>query len=197
MDPCPSGGKVGSVTPHMVMPITVEPSKPRMCHDERFLNPCIKDFPFSLDVITDLPRYVHKSNFQTTCDDKSGYDHVRLSTESLTYLGLVWSGWYFIFNTLHFGWKASTYLYHSIGLVTTSYIRSHGVPFSQYMDDRHFGQLQIRRNAPSCSWSDFHRAQAALYIACYILIDLGYCIGLKSKSPLLFLHKRQFFWGML
>ena len=30
MDPCPSGGKVGSVTPHMVTPITVEPSKPRM-----------------------------------------------------------------------------------------------------------------------------------------------------------------------
>lgn len=176
-------GKVGEVSPpHLVMPITVEPSKPRMCHDERFLNLWIKDLPFSLDLITDLPRYVHKGNFQTTCDDKSGYDHIRLSTESRTYFGLEWSGWYFVFNTLPFGWKASAYLYHSVGLVATSYIRSHGVPCSQYIDDRHFGQLQIRRNAPPCSWSDFQRAQAALYIACYILLDLGYFIGLKKST---------------
>lgn len=59
-------GKVGEVPPpHLVMPITIEPSKPRMCHDERFLNLWIRDLPFSLDLITDLPRYVHKNSFQT------------------------------------------------------------------------------------------------------------------------------------
>ena len=36
-------GEVGKVNPpHMVIPITVEPTKPRMCHDERFLNCWIK-----------------------------------------------------------------------------------------------------------------------------------------------------------
>ena len=170
--------------PHLVMPITIEPTKPRMCHDERFLNLWIKDLSFSLDLITDLPRYVHNNSFQTTCDDKSGYDHVRLSPNSRTYFGFQWNGWYFVFNTLPFGWKASAYLYHSIGLIATSYIRSHGIPCSQYIDDRHFGELQIRRSAPPCSWSGFQRAQAALYIACYILIDLGYFTGLK-KSTLL------------
>ena len=31
------GEKVGSVQPtHLFLPITVEPTKPRMCHDERF-----------------------------------------------------------------------------------------------------------------------------------------------------------------
>ena len=92
-------GKVGEVSPpppHLVMPITVESSKPRMCHDERFLILWIRDLSFSLDLITDLPRYVHKGNFQTTCDDKSGYDHVLLSTESRTYFGLEWRGWYFV-----------------------------------------------------------------------------------------------------
>ena len=178
-------GKVGEVSPpHLVMPITIEPTKPRMCHDERFLNLWIIDLPFSLDLITNLPRYVHNNSFQTTCDDKSGYDHVRLSPNSRTYFGLQWNGWYFVFNTLPFGWKASAYLYHSIGLIATSYIRSHGIPCSQYIDDRHFGELQIRRTAPPCSWSGFQRAQAALYIACYILIDLGYFIGLE-KSTLL------------
>lgn len=57
-------GKVGEVSPpHLVMPLTIEPSKPRMCHDERFLNLWIRDLPLSLDVITDLPRYVHKGSF--------------------------------------------------------------------------------------------------------------------------------------
>ena len=43
--------EVGKVNPpHLVIPITVEPSKPRMCHDERFLNCSIKDCPFSLKI---------------------------------------------------------------------------------------------------------------------------------------------------
>ena len=49
-------GKVGSVQPpHLVGPITVEPTKPRMCHVERFLNLWIKDLPLSLDYISGLP----------------------------------------------------------------------------------------------------------------------------------------------
>ena len=40
-------GRVGEVTPpHLVLPLTSEPSKPRLCHDERFLNQWIKDLPF-------------------------------------------------------------------------------------------------------------------------------------------------------
>ena len=191
-------GRVGEVPPsHLVMPITVELSKPSVCqHDERFFNLWIKYLPLSLDLITDLPRNVHKGSFQITCDDKSGYDHIRLSPDSRTWFGLQWNAWYFVFNTLPFGWKANTYLYHSIGVVATSFIRSHGVPCSQYIDDRHFGELQIRRNAPPCLWSDFQGTQAALYIACYIFIDLRYFIGLEMS----FLVPTQapifFFWGM-
>lgn len=47
-----------------------------MCHDERFLNLWIRDLPFLLDYITSLPRYVFKSHYQTTFDDKSGDDHI-------------------------------------------------------------------------------------------------------------------------
>ena len=43
-------GKVGECTPpYLVMPLTVEPTKPRLCHDERFLNLWVKDSPFTLD----------------------------------------------------------------------------------------------------------------------------------------------------
>ena len=87
-------GRVGEVhPPYLVMPITVEPSKPRMCHDERFINLWIRDLPFSLDYITGLPCHVFKSHYQTTFNDKSGYDHIRLSP--FTFVGLEWKGWYF------------------------------------------------------------------------------------------------------
>ena len=101
-------GRVGEVDlPHLVMPLTVEPSKPRLCHDERFLNLWIRDFPLKLDSIADLLRYVRKSHFQTSMDDKSGYDHMELSEESRKYFCLQWRGWYFVYNTIPFGWKGS------------------------------------------------------------------------------------------
>ena len=172
-------GEVGKVhPPHLVMPITVEPSKPRMCHDERFLDCWIKDCPFTLDYITDLPRYVLPGHFQTSFDDKSGYDHVRLHPSSSTFFGLQWKGWYFVFTTIHFGWKASAFVYHSIGMAATNYIRSLGVPCSQYIDDRHCGQLCLLFT--QSSYPGFALAEMAAFIACTILISLGYFIGLKK-----------------
>ena len=81
-------GKVSSVDPpHLVMPNTVEPTKLRMCHDERFLKLWIKDSPFSLDYITNLPKYVGLNHSQTTLDNKSSYDHVLLQPQSRTSFG--------------------------------------------------------------------------------------------------------------
>ena len=133
--------------PHLVMPFPVESSIPRLCHEEWFLNLWVKDLPFSLDKITDLPHYVGKDHYQTVLDDKSGYDHALLTDQSQTFFGLQWSGWYFCCWTIPFVWKTSAYLYHTIGLAATSYARSLGVPSrsSQYIDDRHLYQLQIQR----------------------------------------------------
>lgn len=179
-------GKVGFVyPPRLVMPLTIEPSKPRLCHDERFLNLWIRDLPLTLDYISNLPRYVGRNHFQSTMDDKSGYDHVKLSSNSRTYFGLEWNGWYFVYNTIPFGWKASAYLYHTIGMAATSYVRSLGVPCSQYIDDRHVGQLApLSQSSKTVTrWSDFEYADAATFICASVLVSLGYFIGL-SKSCL-------------
>ena len=57
-------GKIGECSPpHLVLPLTVEPSKLRLCHDERFLNLWIRDLPFKLDHLKDLPRYVLPGHF--------------------------------------------------------------------------------------------------------------------------------------
>lgn len=45
-------GKLGQCElPHIVIPLTIEPSKPRLCHDERYLNLWIKDNPFHLETL--------------------------------------------------------------------------------------------------------------------------------------------------
>ena len=163
------------------MPITIEASKPRMCHDERFLNLWIKDSPFSLDYITNLPWYVGLNHFQTTLDDRSGYDHVPLHPESRTYFGLEWKGFYFMYKTLPFGWKASAYVYNTISMAATCHIRSLGVPCSNYIDDKHLGQLRPLYQANS-QYSNFELSDMVTFIACSVLLALGYFLE-SRKVP--------------
>ena len=54
------------VPPRLVLPLTVEPSKPRLCHDEQYLNLGIRDLPFKLDHLCDLLRYVLPGHFLTS-----------------------------------------------------------------------------------------------------------------------------------
>ena len=57
-------GKVGDgFSPYLVMPLTIEPPKPRLCNANRFLNLWIRDVPFKLDSLAGLPRYVFPSSF--------------------------------------------------------------------------------------------------------------------------------------
>ena len=115
-------GRFGLVKrPYLVLPLTVEPSKPRLCHDARFLNLWMQDNPFTLDGVTDLPGYVSKDSYQTVLDDKSGYDHILLDDDSKTFFGIQWGGWYFKYNTLPFGWKICPYVYHSTGLMVSNF----------------------------------------------------------------------------
>ena len=78
--------------PHLVMPITVEPSTPRMFHDKTFLNLWMKTPSVTFDPTTNLPRYVdpkHCQSKQSRLDDKSGYDHFLLSEDSRTLFWVV------------------------------------------------------------------------------------------------------------
>ena len=108
-------------------------------------------------------------------------------------VGFQWAGWWFVNNVLPFGWKTSPYIYQSLGLVATQTLRSSGVPCSQYIDDRHLGQLRRAISSRDvelcpttlCSVQD-DRVQLALnacYMAIRILTSLGYFLNL-SKSVL-------------
>lgn len=186
-------GKVGEVQPpHLVMPLTVEPSKPRLCNDTRFLNLWMVDRPFRLDHLQDLPWYVSPGSYQTVCDDKSGYDHILIRDSSKPYLGFEWGGWYFTSNTIPFGWKLSAYLYHATGSLASQYFRTVGIPCSLYIDDRHSSHIRFSGSSPppvvcastSIDRCNFTLANVAIFVVCYVLIALGYTIGL-DKSVLI------------
>ena len=97
-------GKVNHDEPRSaVLPLTVEPSKPRLCIDGRYVNLWMRDCPFSLDKLIDVTCYASRDSYLTKCDDKSGYDHVCLQRDSQRYFGFQWSGWWFVCTTLPFG----------------------------------------------------------------------------------------------
>lgn len=131
--------------PHLILPLVVEPTKPRLCHDERFLNLWVKDMPFKLDTLNDVPRLINEDSFMTSVDDKSGYDHILLEDESRTLFGIQFGGWYMVYNTLPFGFKASAYIYHTVGLAAVSRCRELGVPCLLYIDDRLIAELRDKQ----------------------------------------------------
>ncbi len=179
-------GKVGVVEPpYIVMPLTVEPTKPRLCHDERFLNLWIKDNPFTLETLKDVPRLIEVGDFLTSCDHKSGYQHVRLHPESYRYFGMEWNGWYMTYRTLPFGFKASTYVYQALSNTATGYIRHLGVASMTYIDDSLNGPWRPQGNARDVlTPARRHRmSEQGVYIVCQTLIRLGYTLSL-SKSVL-------------
>ena len=127
--------------PTCIMPLTLDGKKSRLCHDERFLNLFIKDIPFRLDTLKDVPRIVGKGDRLINTDEKSGYDHVLLSESSRKYFGFMFADWVFRYRTLPFGFKLACYIYQKIGLVATNHIRELGIPALQYIDDRLFDIL--------------------------------------------------------
>lgn len=101
-------GKVGECDPpYLILPLTVEPTKPRLCHNDRFINLWIVDSPFSLETSKEIHRLVNSGDMMSCLDDKSGYDHILLHENSRKYFGIQFGGFYLVFNTIPFGFKTS------------------------------------------------------------------------------------------
>ena len=83
-----------------------------------------------------------------------------------TFFALEWNGVYFVFCTLLFGWKASAYIYHNLGLAVTSAARSFAF------------DPQVLR-----PWKAARRCSACLYPND---VDANFCQGCGSRTC----HKR-------
>ena len=142
----------------------------------------ICDLPFKLYHLCNLPRNVLPYHFQTTFDDKNGYQHAFLHYSSQAYFTFQWQGFYFIFPTILFGQKATAFLYHKVGHAVSGVARSIGVPKLQYIAGQHVGVL-FTTPLRMTQGPSLQEALAAAYIMCYLLVEAGHFIGLdKSQS---------------
>lgn len=172
-------GRVGEIEPpYIVSPITVEPTKPRLCINLMYLNCFMKDTPFSLDTLVNVPHIIKKCSYMTKLDDKSGYDHVFMSESSKKLLGFQWGGHYFCCNSLVFGWKNSAYVYHTLNLEAMSYLRKLTISGLIYIDDRlleeYNGTVPITLDTP------YMRSCIALRLSVKLLVSLGYFLGVPK-----------------
>ena len=118
----------------LLLPLTVEPSKPRLCIDARFLNLWMRESPsFPLDELRDVPPYVYPDSLMSKIDDKSGCDHVLLTEESMQYFGIRWGDWWLVC-------AISPFVYQTLGLSATHFFRNIGIACSLYIDDRLNGE---------------------------------------------------------
>ena len=69
-------------------------------------------------------------------------------------------------------------MYQTLGSVVTSYIREIGTPSSQYIDDRHLGELW--GPIPEAR-SSYQAAQAGVILAIAVLAELGYFINVDKS----------------
>ena len=151
--------------PHLVMPLTVEPTKPRLCNDNRFLNLWVKDTPVNLDSIAALPRYVQLKP-DTPTQQPAGILGVTL------YL----SG----------GNPQPAIIILLVFLPCIIFAVSLFLILCTYIDNRHTGELKLPLPTPTFALFTSDRARSfafassASFIVCLTLVCLGYYINLAK-----------------
>ena len=123
--------------PLLLSPLTVEPSKPRLCVNmSQTLNPACT-FPSTplegLDVVQDNARGGPRHG--AACDENAGCTHHLLDAASRVLFGVLFLGFVFVLATLPFGWSPSCYYHQWHGIIATAHFRTLGGLCSQHIDD--------------------------------------------------------------
>ena len=82
--------------PRICLPLGVEPSKPRLIWDARYLSSMCKHSPFQMDGVGKVAQCSWKGVQQVTLDHKSDFHNIPLAPESWEYFGLCWRGVYYV-----------------------------------------------------------------------------------------------------
>lgn len=113
-----------------------------------------------------------------TCDENSGYEHIALSENSQTYFGIEFGGFIMVYTVLPFGWKASPYIYQTVGMTITYFLRKLNVITTQYIDDR----LMIANQSDTTDLEAKEHCFWVIYALLQILIRLGYTVSLEKSN---------------
>ena len=96
--------------PTTVMPLGVEPSKPRAIWDRRFVNEHCKNITLIMDCVKKVAEFSWKGAYLFKLDHKNGFQHIPIHEHSRKLFGIFRKGRYNVFIVLPFGWKSCPYI---------------------------------------------------------------------------------------
>ena len=167
-----------SKRPVVVCPLGIEPEKPRLIWDGRYLNEFIRDFPFSMDNAAKVSEIAWKGAYMFKLDHKNGFFHVTIAPASRKFFGFYWEGEFYVLCVLPFGWKSSPYIYHTLTEAVNMYIRSLDIPMLGWIDDM-LGLLQRILHMASDE-VQFQSSLRSMVVVTYIMFMAGYFIGTQK-----------------
>ena len=168
----------GPSQPRLIMPLSVEPSKPRLIYDARRLNAACRHVRFTLDSVGSLAALGWEGCYQGSLDDKSGFHHVLLHPASWPLFGAVWEGITYVWTVLPFGWNESPYVYQTVSGVRSQFLRARGIPALTYIDDSwQCSPVAARELAPREQWL---AAAAGLRLAVALSACAGFFLSISK-----------------
>jgi hypothetical protein len=183
-------GPIGSTPPPTVVcPLGVEPKKPRLIYDARYINLWQRAPPFAFDSLSDLARAASADSLLSVWDHKSGYFHIRLHPDSRQYFGFEFEGHYYVYTVLPFGWNVSPFVYQTVSRAVSFYLRRMGIPDFIYLDD----SATVSRPTVAMSHS-FIKAMLLTYLGYYVHLGktalvpkpqqqwLGFIVDLSART---------------
>ena len=75
-------GPTGPARPQLVLPLSAEPSKPRLVIDARALKECCRHVPFKMDTVARVADVAEEGIYMGSLDDRSGFRNLSLQPES-------------------------------------------------------------------------------------------------------------------
>ena len=173
--------RMGSEFPVVIAPLLIEPSKPRLIYDARYVN-CFLSFPsVEMSGARKIPSCCWEGIYFITLDHKSGYFHVPLHPESWTYFGVRWQGEIYCYTTLTFGWAPSAYIYCTLTDACSQCVRKiTAAPVLDWVDDTCAGTSARHQGcAPDVQ---FESANRTAFVLSMVLYFAGYFVNLSKSS---------------
>ena len=166
-----------NLLPDLILPLGIEPQKPRLLWDARYLNLFCKQCPFSLDGVDKVRVIGWEKMYLFKIDHKSGYLHVPFHRESWKYLGVEWENEILVFTCLAFGGSICPVIYHSLSDATTKYLRKLDIPGLTYIDDTLGGTPIFNKGkSPEVQLAS---ARRACYVTTLVMFCAGYFLNKK------------------
>ena len=134
-------GPTGPARPRLVLPLSVEPSKPRLVIDARAPNERCHHAPFKMDTVARVEDVAEEGIYMGSLDDRSSFHNLSLQPESWPLFGISYDNTDYVCTTIPFGWNESPVCYHLLSEAKVAYLRSRGIPVLAYIDDACYGNF--------------------------------------------------------